>query len=64
MKGIIENLKNAWWVRSKTFWSGALMIVYSILEYITTGNFRPEIFLTGLGLIGLRHSQEKLKNEE
>jgi hypothetical protein len=50
---------NLWYLKSKGIWAGILLILYSIYEYWTTGIFRPEIFLMGLGIIGIRHKQEK-----
>jgi hypothetical protein len=50
---------NLWYLKSKGMWAGMLLIAYSIYEYIMTGNFDPTKFLIGLGIIGIRHKQEK-----
>ena len=51
--------KNLWYLKSKSIWAGILLILYSIYEYYATGHFDPTKFLTGLGIIGIRHSIEK-----
>jgi hypothetical protein len=48
-----------WYLKSKGMWAGMLLIAYSIYEYWVTGNFDPTKFLMGLGIIGIRHKQEK-----
>lgn len=55
---------NMWYIKSKSIWSGVLLIVYSIIEYIVTGHFDPSKLLTGLGIIGLRHAIQKNSNKE
>jgi hypothetical protein len=50
---------NLWYLKSKGIWSGILLILYSIYEYWATSNFDPTKFLMGLGIIGIRHKQEK-----
>jgi len=50
---------NLWYLKSKGMWAGMLLIAYSIVEWYLTGNFDPTKFLTGLGIIGIRHAIEK-----
>lgn len=54
---------NMWYLKSKGIWSGVLLILYSIYEYVATGTFDPTKFLMGLGILGIRHGIEKAKSE-
>jgi hypothetical protein len=50
---------NLWYLKSKGIWAGVLLMLYSIAEWYLTGNFDPTKFLTGLGIVGIRHGIEK-----
>ena len=54
---------NMWYLKSKGIWAGVLLILYSIYEYAMTGVFDPSKFLTGLGIVGIRHGIEKARQE-
>jgi hypothetical protein len=53
--------------RSKTFWSGVGIILISVGSVLKTWEIKPadiQMFLFGLGLIGLRDAIEQLFEEE
>lgn len=56
-------IKDKWYIKSKSVWSGVLLIVYAIIEYVLYGNLDPQKILLGLGIIGLRDAIHKNKTE-
>jgi len=49
-------------LKSKSFWAGIGLMVYAVLKYIYFGVFDTQAFLTGLGILGIRHAISKYVN--
>ena len=52
-----------WYVKSKSIWAGVGLILYAILKFVLFGEQDIQAFLTGLGILGLRHAIEKKGGE-
>ena len=52
-----------WYVKSKSVWAGIGLILYAILKFVLFGEQDIQAFLTGLGILGLRHAIQKQGGE-
>jgi len=52
-----------WYVKSKSVWAGIGLILYAILKFVLFGEPDIQAFLTGLGILGLRHAIQKQGGE-
>lgn len=64
MKAVSKIKEYGWIVKSKGMLAGILLIIYSIYEYASSGNFDVNKFLTGLGILGIRHAIHKNANNK